>query len=72
MSIILVLTVALVAGLFLKSRWALLLPFAMGACTVVAIAVTGHGLRDTPIPFVVVVGTLVMLGGQGLRAVKST
>jgi len=28
---------------------------------------SGHGLGDTPIPFLVVVSTLVMLGGQGLR-----
>ena len=68
MTIILVLTVALVAGVIIQSRWALLLPLAVGACGALAIAATGHGLNDTPIPFLVVVSTLVMVGGQGLRS----
>ena len=67
MTIILVLTIALVAGVLLRSRWALLLPLGIGACVAVAIVATGHGLGDTPIPFLVVVSTLVMVGGQGLR-----
>jgi hypothetical protein len=68
MTIILLLTVALVAGLIVRSRWALLLPLAIGTCVAVAIAATGHGLGDTPLPFLVVVCTLVMVGGQGLRS----
>ena len=32
------------------------------------LAATGHALGDTPIPFLVIVSTLVMLGGQGLRS----
>ena len=67
MSIILILAVALVTGMIIQSRWALLLPLACGACVALAIVATGHGLSDTPIPFLVVVSTLVMLGGQGLR-----
>jgi hypothetical protein len=63
-----ILVVALVAGVFIQSRWALLLPLAIGACVAIAIAATGHGLGDTPIPFLVVVRTLVMVGGQGLRS----
>jgi hypothetical protein len=65
---IFILAVALVAGMILQSRWALLLPIAIGACVAVAMAATGHGLGDTPIPFLVVVCTLVMVGGQGLRS----
>ena len=65
MTIILILAVALLAGVIFQSRWALFLPLACGACVAFAIAVTGHGLSDTPIPFLVVVSTLVMVGGQG-------
>ena len=68
MTIILVLAVALVAGLGLKSRWALLLPLGLGACVAVTMGATGHALGDTPIPFLVVVSTLVMVGGQGVRS----
>ena len=67
MTIILILAVALVAGVVLRSRWALLLPLAIGACVAFAIVANGHGLGDTPVPFLVVVCTLVMVGGQGLR-----
>jgi hypothetical protein len=72
MTIILILAVALVAGLISRSRWGLLLPLGIGACAAFAIAATGHGLRDTPILFLVVVGTLVMLGGQGITIARST
>ena len=68
MTIILILAVALAAGMIIQSRWALLLPLALGTFAAVAIAATGHGLSDTPIPFLVVVSTLVMIGGQGLRS----
>ena len=68
MTIILILAVALLAGVIIQNRWALLLPMAFGACVAIAIAATGHSLRDTPIPFLVVVSTLVMIGGQGLRS----
>ncbi len=68
MTIILVLALALVAGMVLRSRWALLSPIGLGLSVALALAVTGHRLNDTPIPFLVVVGTLVMIGGQGLRS----
>ena len=67
MTIILILTVALAAGVVLRSRWALLVPLGVGCCAALAIVARGHGLGDTPIPFLVVVCTLVMVGGQGLR-----
>jgi hypothetical protein len=68
MTIILILAVALAVGVIVQSRWALLLPLAFGACVAGALVATGHGLSDTPIPFLVVVSTLVMIGGQGLRS----
>ncbi len=68
MTIILILVVALVAGVSVQSRWMLLLPLGLGACVALAAAATGHALGDTPIPFLVVVSTLVMVGGQGLRS----
>jgi hypothetical protein len=67
MTIILVLAVALVTGVVLRGRWALLLPLVIGACVALALVASGHSLGDTPIPFLVVVSTLVMVGGQGLR-----
>ena len=68
MTIILIPAIALAAGVIIQSRWALLLPLAVGACVAFAIAATGHAIDDTPIPFLVVVSTLVMVGGQGLRS----
>lgn len=67
MTIILILAVALVAGVLIRSRWALLLPLVVGTCIALAIVASGHRVGDTPIPFLVVVCTLVMVGGQGLR-----
>jgi hypothetical protein len=67
MTIILVLALALVAGMLIRNRWALLLPLGIGALAALTIVARGSGLGDTPIPFLVVVCTLVMVGGQGLR-----
>jgi hypothetical protein len=67
MIIILVLALAVVAGMLIRSRWALLLPLGIGALAALTIVARGGGLGDTPIPFLVVVCTLVMVGGQGLR-----
>jgi hypothetical protein len=68
MTIILIFAVALAAGVIIPSRWALLLPLAFGAGVAFAMAATGHAVDDTPIPFLVVVSTLVMIGGQGFRS----
>ena len=48
----------------------LLLPLAVGACAAFVVASTGHSLNDTPIPFLVAVSTLVMVGGQGASCAK--
>jgi len=60
-------------AVWLLMAWAvvgsgLLLPLAFGAGVAVMIAATGHAMDDTPIPFLVVVSTLVMVGGRGLRS----
>jgi hypothetical protein len=68
MTIVLILAIALPVGSVVQSRRVLLLPLGIGAAAALAIAATGHGLADTPIPFLVIVCTLVMLGGQGLRS----
>lgn len=68
MTIILILSIALLVGAAVQSRWVLLLPLGLGATIALAIAATGHSLRDTPIPFLVVLCTFVMIGGQGLRS----
>jgi hypothetical protein len=67
MTIILISVLAFAAGMFLRSRWALVLPLAIGSCAAIAAAASGHGLGDTPIPFLVVVCTVVMVGGQCTR-----
>ena len=67
MTIILVLALALVAGMLNRNRWALLLPVGIGSLAALIIVARAGGLGDTPIPFLVVVCTLVMVGGQGLR-----
>jgi hypothetical protein len=72
MTIILILTVALVAGVLTRSRWALLMPLGIGAAAALAISASGHSIGDTPIPFLVAVCTLVMLGGQGLRVRRTS
>ena len=58
LTIILILSIALVTGVILQSRWALLVPLGLGITAAFAIAATGHPLGDTPIPFLVVVSTL--------------
>ena len=68
MTIIVILAIALLGGVIIQSRWALLLPLLLGGFVSLAIVATGHSLNDTPIPFLVVVSTLVMVGGQGLRS----
>jgi hypothetical protein len=68
MTIILILSIALLVGAVVQSRWVLLLPLALGAFAALTIAATGYGLGDTPIPFLVIVCTLVMIGGQALRS----
>jgi len=68
MTIILILTLALAAGVLIRSRWALLFPLAFGAAVAFALAAAGHAVDDTPIPFLVIVSTLVMIGGQGVRS----
>jgi hypothetical protein len=67
MTIILILTVALIAGGVLRSRWALLLPLGVGGGAALAVVALGRGLADTPIPFLVVVCTLVMAAAQSVR-----
>ena len=68
MTVILILAVALVAGMIIQTRRALLLPIGLGAGVAFGMAATGHALGDTPIPFLVVASTIVMAGGQGLRS----
>jgi len=68
MTIILILAVAVAAGVIIPSRWALLLPLAFGAGVAFAMAANGYAMNDTPIPFLVIVSTLVMVGGQGFRS----
>jgi hypothetical protein len=68
MTIIFILALALIAGVIMPSRLALLLPLVVGAGGALAITASGGGLGDTPIPFLVVASTLVMVGGQGLRS----
>jgi hypothetical protein len=68
MAIILILAVALVVGVIMPNRWALLLPIGLGVSVASIVAAAGQPLGDTPLPFLVLTSTLVMVAGQGLRA----
>jgi hypothetical protein len=68
MTMILILAVALAFGVSIRSRWAVLLPVSVGVLWALALALTGHNLSDTPIPFVTVVSTLALAAGMRVRS----
>ena len=67
MTMALLLVVALVIGALRPSRWTLLAPLALASLVSVSLALTGHGLSDTPIPFLVIVTTGAVWVGARLR-----
>jgi hypothetical protein len=67
MTLLLILVVAVGVGAGIRRWWALLLPVSIGAVSAAALSLSGHGLRDTPIPFLVAFVTVAMAGGIILR-----
>jgi hypothetical protein len=68
MTMILILAVALAVGVSIQSRWAMVLPVAVGIVAALAVALTGNDLSDTPIPFLVVICTLAIAGARVARS----
>jgi hypothetical protein len=60
MTIALGLLLSLGIGAGIRRWWALLLPASIGGVSAAAILLSGRGLGDTPIPFVVVASTVTV------------
>ena len=67
MTVILILAIAVRVGAAIRRWWALLLPLLVGCVSAAVVSMSGHGLADTPIPFLVVTATLAMGIGILLR-----
>jgi len=67
MTLALILAMSVAVGFGLRSWWALLLPLSVGGVSAGVVAVSGHGLGDTPIPFLVATATIATAAGVVLR-----
>jgi hypothetical protein len=67
MTSLLLLAVAVGVGAGIRRWWALLLPLAVGCFSAAVVSMSGHGLRDTPIPFLAAMATLAMAAGILVR-----
>ena len=67
MTLILVALAFLGIGASLQRWWTLALPVSVGGLAAVALAASGHGLGDTPIPFLIILSTAATAGGIVLR-----
>jgi hypothetical protein len=67
MTIALILALSVCIGVGIRRWWAPLLPVSVGAVCAAAISLSGHGLSDTPIPFIVVTATVAVSVGVLLR-----
>ena len=63
MTTLLILGLSMVAGASVPRWRMLLLPLLTGGLIAAVVAMNGHGLADTPIPFLVVTATMAMAGG---------
>ena len=67
MAVTLILAVAVGVGAGIRRWWALFLTLLVGCVSAAVVSMSGHGLADTPIPFLVVAATLAMVIGILLR-----
>ena len=67
MTIALILAIAVGVGAGIRRWWALLLPLSVGCVSAAVVLMSGHGLGDTPIPFLVAMATLAMAVGILVR-----
>jgi len=66
-TVALILVIAVGVGAAIRRWWALLLPFLVGCVGAAVVSMSGHGLGDTPLPFLVAVATLAMAIGILVR-----
>ena len=67
MTLELILAMSVAVGFGIRRWWALLLPLSVGCVTAGVVSMSGHGLGDTPIPFLVVTTTIATAIGVLLR-----
>ena len=67
MSLIFVVLAFIGVGAYWRRSWTLALPIAAGSLAAVLMAASGHGLGDTPIPFLVILSTVATAVGIVLR-----
>jgi hypothetical protein len=67
MTIVLILALSVGVGVAVRRWWVLMLPVVLGGVSAAGISLSGHGLGDTPIPFIVVTATIAAGAGVLLR-----
>jgi hypothetical protein len=68
MTLLIVLALAVVAGMRVP-RWSMaFVPVVTGATLIVALVAAGRDVRDTPIPFLVVAATVAIAAGVLVRS----
>jgi len=72
MTITLILALSVLVGMTIRRWWALVLPMLIGAVSAAVITLTGHGLQDTPIPFLMITATFAVGIGVLLRTRRFT
>jgi len=69
-TIAVILAIAVGLGVVIRRWWALLLPLSGGCVSAAVVLMMGHGLADTPIPFLVALATLAVAVGILVRTGK--
>ena len=67
MTLFLIVLAFVAIGARVQRWWTLALPVSVGCLAAVLIVASGHGLQDTPIPFLVILSTVATAGGVVLR-----
>ena len=67
MTLSLVVLAFVAIGARVQRWWTLALPVSVGCLAAVAMLASGHGLGDTPIPFLIILSTAATAGGVVLR-----
>jgi hypothetical protein len=70
MTVLLTFLVAVALGAAKPRRWLLLAPTLIGSLALIILAIGGHRLTDTPIPFLIVLTTLAIVLGGFLRTAR--
>lgn len=67
MTVALILAISVCVGAGIRRWWAVLLPLSVGCVSAAVVWMSGHGLGDTPIPFLVATATMAIAIGVILR-----